>query len=80
MSYRRRRTQEQFVFRLIHSIVALFLYAIKGKPKVGLSVAVFLPLARNLRTVLAFGLYLADGLLSEIDEELPFSGHVVRFV
>ena len=39
-----------------YSSVAVLLRAFKGKPKAVLSVAGYLPLARNLRTVRAFGL------------------------
>ena len=63
--------------RLIHSIVALLLCAIKGK---SLRDGCFLPLAWNLRTDLAsrqLFLQMEDGLLSEQDQELPFTGHVV---
>ena len=40
---------------------------------------VYLPRALNLRTVLGF-LLIQDGLLAEIDEQLPFSGHVAGTV
>ena len=60
--------------RLIHSIVALFLRAIKGK---SLRDGLGLPQALNLRTVSGFALKFLDCSLPEIYKQLPLGRHIV---
>ena len=64
--------------RRVHSIVALFLCAIKGR---SLRDDWFLPQARNLRTDLrGFLLPPLDLQLTQMDQHLPFPRHVFCFV
>lgn len=65
------------LFRLIHSIVALFWRAIRGKAGSRASGGCFSLPARNLRTISGFAvLLLQDSLLPQEDKKLPLAGHV----